>query len=119
MKAGRGGPKSGRKAMNERTDGGVLRLVRRLGSADPAARVHAALLLAERGEGAAEALPGLLEALAGPDPHARAVAAWTLGHVGRASPGEALPALARAAGDEDEGVRRLAGAALERLRLAA
>jgi len=63
-----------------------------LGSSDTAERVEAIDALATRGEGAAEAVPALLEQLEFDNPYVRAASARALGAIG-AEPGKAIPAL--------------------------
>jgi hypothetical protein len=114
---GRAAGKEGTSMAREQGKPLIEKLVRRLRSSDVAVRVHAAVVLSERGPAAAEAVPGLLQALSDADAHVRRLAAWVLGYTGAAEP-EAAAALQGALRDEDDGVRRLAGASLALLSLA-
>jgi HEAT repeat protein len=56
----------------------------------------------------------LLELLQDESPQRRKLAAWTLGSI-RTAAGETIPALLVAVRDGDEGVRKVARAALEKI----
>jgi HEAT repeat protein len=79
-----------------------------------AVRVHAAFLLTELGDEAKPALPALIAAREEAEAHLREVAAWVLGHLGRAGL-EVHGPLRGAQVDPDEGVRTVAAAALARM----
>ena len=70
----------------------LQKLIRRLRSPDDLKRLHAAVLLADMGPDAREAVPTLLEMLQDESPKRRKLAAWALGSLGTAA-GEAIPAL--------------------------
>lgn len=81
---------------------------------NPRVRARAADILGERGEAAAEAVPGLTAALGDKDARVRSSAAMALGNIGRA----ALPArskLRKLASDPNADARISARTALERL----
>ena len=93
-------------------DARLQQLIRRLKSADDAKRIHAGLLLGQMG--AREAVPTLLELLHEQSVPNRKLAAWTLGNIGQGAV-EAIPALRLAVQDTDEGVRKMAREALEKI----
>jgi HEAT repeat protein len=86
-------------------------LIRRLKSADDAKRIHAGLLLGRMG--AREAVPTLLELLQDVSVQNRKLA-WTLGYIGQGAVA-AIPALLVALRDSNDGVRKMACEALEKI----
>jgi HEAT repeat protein len=94
-------------------------LVGRLAHVDRLERVHAAAELVREGrQGGAkegEVVRTVVEALCGERPIVRKMAALVLGDLA-AEPARAVPALAAALGDRDEGVRRRAAVALGQFR---
>jgi HEAT repeat protein len=90
------------------------KLIRRLKSADDVKRIHAGLLLGRMGAGARQAVPTLQELLQEESIQDRKLAAWTLGYIGQGAV-EAIPALLVAVQDTNEGVRRMAREAVEKI----
>src|SRR5262245_56610183 len=95
-----------------KTDPRLQELIRRLKSADDAKRIHTGLLLGRMG--AREEVPTLLERLDEESAQKRKLAAWTLGYIGQGAVA-AIPALLVAVQDTDEGVRKMACEALEKI----
>jgi HEAT repeat protein len=92
----------------------LQKLIRRLKSNKEVKRIHAGLLLGRMGPRAKEAVPTLLELLRDARVRNRRLAAWTLGYIGEGA-AEAIPALLTAVQDEDEGVRKMAREALDKI----
>ncbi len=92
----------------------LQKLIRRLRSKNDVKRVHAGLLLGNMGPAAKEAVPTLLDLLREANAKDRRLAAWTLGYLGAAA-AEAIPALLVAVSDPDEGVRKMAREALDKI----
>jgi HEAT repeat protein len=84
-------------------------LIEKLKGPDPFVRVHAAMLLGNRGGEAGAAVPALIALLENGDLQDRRLAALTLGEIGPAAEA-AIPALLAAADADDE---ELGAAALE------
>jgi HEAT repeat protein len=92
----------------------LQKLIRRLKSPHDVKRIHAGLLLGRMGPEAREAVPTLLELLQGASVQNRKLAAWTLGYIGQGAV-EEIPALRVALRDSNEGVRKMAREALEKI----
>jgi HEAT repeat protein len=90
----------------------IRQLIGRLEHPDSVVRIHAAGVLGVLGPAARDAVPALVGLLDREDPQDRRLAAVTLGYIGAA---EAVGPLRHALKDEDEVVRRLAAAALEKI----
>lgn len=95
----------------------IENLIEKLQDASQVVRLHAATVLGSMGDDAEPAVPALIEMLQSDDVHDRRLAALTLGEIGPAAE-EAIPVLFDAVDDEDDGVSKMAEAALELIDLA-
>jgi HEAT repeat protein len=101
-------------ALTTDPDARLQKLIHRLKSADYVKRIHAVLLLGRMGAGVRAAVPTLLELLQVESVQDRRLAAWTLGYLGQGAV-EAIPALLVAVQDTNEGVRKMAREAVEKI----
>ena len=93
----------------------IEHLVEKLSHPSIGIRLHAATLLGWHGEKSKDAVPTLIEMLASDDVRDVRMATLALGNIGPAA-SDAIPTLLLAMNDdEDEGVRKMAAEALEKI----